>query len=302
MDNKPNAGLLIGFIVMTLVSAVFGYLYYHERSITQLQEKDLEVRVIELVKTEMKLDSISKQLDIRIEQVRTLGGNVAELKRIKAQLEADRAELRKGNAAMASRIIDYENYLTQKDEEIGLLRTENKSLSTQNKVLATVNTTLLEEKQQLTDSLSGIITKAIDLESKVNRAAVLRARGVKVMAISAKGKERDGDEVRARRVDNIRVDFILEKNSLTKQDTKTIYMKVLDPKGATLADASMGSGLFENNGNYESYTLRKDVTYTNDNQSVSILYNRTQSFQKGTYTIELYAEGFNIGQGSFTIK
>ncbi|MGC5198921.1 hypothetical protein, partial [Aphanothece microscopica] len=63
-----------------------------------------------------------------------------------------------------------------------------------------------------------------------------------------------------------------------------------------------GSGLFENNGNYETYTLRKEVAYTNDNQPVSILYNRTQSFQKGTYTIELYAEGFNIGQGSFTIK
>lgn len=122
------------------------------------------------------------------------------------------------------------------------------------------------------------------------------------MAISAKGRERNGDEVKASRVENIRVDFILEKNPLTKQDTKTIYIKVLDPKGATLADASMGSGLFQNNGNYESYTLNKEVAYTNDNQSVSILYNRTQSFQKGTYTIELFADGFSVGQVTFSIK
>ena len=125
---------------------------------------------------------------------------------------------------------------------------------------------------------------------------------MKVYAISAKGREREGNDIKARRVDNIRVEFSLEKNPLTRQETKRIYLKILDPQGATLADASLGSGVFQYAGNEQTYTLSKDVAYTNSDQEVSILYNRTQDFQKGTYTIELYAEGQEIGTGTFSIR
>lgn len=287
---------------MTLIAAVFGYLYYHERAITSQQGKDLETRVTDLALSEMKLDSISKQLDLRIAQVRKLGGNVTELEKIKAQLETDRSALRKGNNFLTARISEYETFLTKKDSEIARLSGENKTLSSRNETLSVVNTSLLEQKELLTDSLSDVLTKATDLEAKVSMAATLRARNVKVYAISAKGREREGESIKARRVDNIRVEFFLEKNPLTTQETKRIYLKVLDPQGATLADASLGSGVFQYQESDQTYTLTKDVAYTNSDQEVSILYNRTQEFQKGTYTVELYAEGQKIGAGSFSIK
>lgn len=302
MENRTNASLLIGFVLMTLVAAVFGYLYYHERAITSQQDKDLETRVTDLALSEMKLDSIAKQLDLRIAQVRKLGGSVAELERIKAQLEADREALRKGNNFLTARINEYEIFLTKKDSEIARLSGENKTLSSRNETLTVVNTSLLEEKELLTDSLSDVLMKATDLEAKVNMASAMRARGVKVYAISSKGREREGENIKAKRVDNIRVEFSLEKNPLTRQDTKRIYMKILDPQGATLADASLGSGVFQYAGSTQTYTLSKDVLYTNSDQAVSILYNRTQEFQKGTYTVELYAEGQKIGVGTFSIK
>ncbi len=302
MENRTTASLFIGFVLMTLIAAVFGYLYYHERAITSQQGKDLEVQVIDLALSEMKLDSISKQLDVRIAQVRKLGGDLTELERIKTQLEADRAALRQGNNFLNARINEYEVFLTKKDGEIARLSGENKLLATRNETLAVVNTSLLEEKELLTDSLSNALSKASDLEAKVSVAATLRARSVKVYAISAKGRERVGESIKARQVNNIRVEFFLEKNPLTRQETKRIYLKVLDPQGATLANASLGSGVFQYNGNEQTYTLSKDVTYSNTDQEVSILYNRTQEFQKGTYTVELYAEGHRIGAGSFSIK
>lgn len=287
---------------MTLVAAVFGYLYYHERAITAEQDKDLETRVTDLALSEMKLDSISKQLDLRIAQVRKLGGSVVELEKVKARLEADRTALREGNNFLTARISEYEIFLTKKDGEIARLSGENKTLVARNETLSVVNTTLLEEKELLTDSLSGVLTKATDLEAKVNLASALRARGVKVYAISANGREREGDGVRARRVDHVRVEFSLEKNPLTQQEPKRIYVKILDPQGATLADAGLGSGVFRHQGEEETYTLSKDVAYTNDNQEVSVLYKRTQGFQKGAYAVELFAEGQKIGQGSFSVK
>ena len=98
------------------------------------------------------------------------------------------------------------------------------------------------------------------------------------------------------------MEFLLEKNPLARPETKRIYLKILDPQGATLSDESLGAGVLSYQGNDTAYTLSKDVAYTGANQDVSILYNRTQPYQKGTYTVELYAEGYKIGEGAFSIR
>jgi len=302
MERKNNTGLLIGLILMTVLAAVFGYLYYNERGITNKQETDLEARVTELAASEIKLDSISKQLDARILEVQGLGGDVAELQKAKEDLEKDRISLRKGNALMGKKVKEYEDFLTQKDTEIAKLREENQQLISQNETLVQEKTELETTKKAVSDSLTGVISKNTELESKVTMAAALRARNVKVYAISSKGKVREGENVKAKRVDKVRVDFILEKNPLTMTDNKTVYLRIIDPSGATIADNATGSGEFDFNGQKQGYTISQDVVYGNNNQDVSIMYDRATPFTKGQYTIQLYSEGFEIGQGSFSVK
>lgn len=302
MERKSNTGLLIGLILMTILAAVFGYLYYNEHTLTQKQETDLSARVSELAASEIKLDSISKQLDARIAEVQGLGGDIEELQKMKATLENDRAALRKGNVTMGRKIKEYEEFLTKKDTEIAQLREENQQLISQNETLAQEKTELQTSKQAVADSLSGVVAKNTELESKVTMAAALRARNVKVYAVSSKGKVREGENVKSKRVDKVRVDFILEKNPLTMTDNKTIYMRIIDPSGATISDTKTGSGVFQYNGQEQGYTVSKDITYSNNNQDVSILYDRDAQFTSGKYTIELYAEGFSIGEGSFSVK
>ncbi len=154
----------------------------------------------------------------------------------------------------------------------------------------------------ISDSLSGVSDKARELEGKVAIGAALRARNVKVYAVSDKGKVREGDKVRARRIDKVRVDFILEKNALTQNDSKKILLRILDPSGATISDVSTGSGTFDFNGQEQSFTYSKEVGYTNSNQDVSILYDKSGDFKSGNYTVELYSEGFKIGEGAFSVK
>jgi len=302
MERKNNTGMLIGLILMTILAAVFGYLYYNERGITNKQETDLQARVTELAASEIKLDSISKQLDARILEVQGLGGDIEELQKMKASLEQDRIALRKGNANMSKKVKEYEDFLTKKDEEIAQLREENQQLLSQNETLVATNTELETTKKAVSDSLTGVISKNTELESKVTMAAALRARNVKVYAISSKGKVREGENIKAKRVDKVRVDFILEKNPLTLTDNKTVYMRIIDPSGATISDNATGSGEFDYNGQKQGYTISQDVVYGNNNQDMSIMYDRATPFPKGKYTVELYSEGFSIGEGSFSVK
>lgn len=302
MERKNNTGLVVGLILMTILAAVFGYLYYKEHNITQKQETDLTARVQELAASEIKLDSISKQLDARILEVQGLGGDIAELQKVKASLESDRAALRKGNANMGRKIKEYEEFLTKKDTEIAQLREENQQLISQNEGLTQERNELQTSRQAVRDSLSGVQAQNTELESKVTMAAALRARNVKVYAVSSKGKVREGENVKSKRVDKVRVDFILEKNPLTAADSKTIYLRIIDPTGATISDTKTGSGVFQYNGQEQGYTISKDVVYSNNNQDVSIMYDRDAPFTSGKYTIELYSEGFSIGEGSFSVK
>lgn len=302
MERKSNTGLVVGLILMTILAAVFGYLYYKEHNITQKQETDLEARVQELAASEIKLDSISKQLDARILEVQGLGGDIAELQKVKASLESDRSALRKGNANMGRKIKEYEEFLTKKDTEIAQLREENQQLISQNEGLTQERNELQTSRQAVRDSLTGVQAQNTELESKVTMAAALRARSVKVYAVSSKGKVREGENVKSKRVDKVRVDFILEKNPLTMTDNKTIYLRIIDPSGATISDTKTGSGVFQYNGQEQGYTISKDVMYSNNNQDVSILYDRDAPFTSGKYTIELYSEGFSIGEGSFSVK
>ena len=302
MERKSNTGMLVGLILMTILAAVFGYLYYNERTLTTKQSSDLEARVSELAASEIKLDSISKQLDARIQEVQGLGGDIEELQKVKAALENDRIALRKGTANMGRKIKEYETFLNKKDEEIAQLREENQQLISQNETLVQEKTQLETVKQAVSDSLSTVSAKNTELESKVTMAAALRARNVKVYAVSSKGKIREGENVKSKRVDKVRVDFMLEKNPLTENDNKTIYMRIIDPSGATISDTKTGSGVFDYNGQEQAYTISKDVLYANNNQDVSIMYDRDAAFPKGKYTVELYAEGFSVGEGSFSVK
>ncbi len=302
METKNNTGTLVALALVAILAGVFAYLYFQEKKITEKQSQDLEVRITQLASTEIKLDSISRQLDARMAEIEGLGGDLEELKKVKAQLEADKVALRRGTTDLSSKIKDYETFLRQKDEEIAQLREENQQLLSKNEELATVNEELFREKETVVDSLSGALAKTEELEGKVRVASALKARDVKVYAVSSKGKVREGDKVRSRRIDKVRVDFMLEKNPLAQQNMKTVYMRVLDPQGATISDTSTGSGTLEYDGETIQYTFAKDVDYTNSNQDVSILYDRSGDFKSGNYSVQLYAEGFLIGEGAFSVK
>lgn len=302
MERRSNVGLILGLVLMTVVAATFGYLYYQQRDIISKQEQDLEVRVTDLADAEIKLDSIAQQLDIRIAEVKKLGGDISELLKVKDRINADRQRLRNGNDDLNERIKEYGAILLKKDSEFVKIQEENKQLVQANESLAHNQVALQEAKLVLADSLNEVTSINKDLESKVNSAAALRARNVQIYAISSKGKVRTGENVKSSRVDKMRVDFILEKNPLTKQEGKVIYVRLLNPDGAAISDPSLGSGLFDYNANKITYTLSKTVNYTNSDQEVSIVYDRIASLRSGKYTLELFSEGAKIGDGSFSIK
>jgi FtsZ-binding cell division protein ZapB len=313
-ENRNNNSLLKASLVLAFALAgIFAYLYFNEKQSVSQQNISITEKTQDLLRTNSKLDSISAQLDAKIAEVQALGGQVTELEALKVRLEKDKKLLMTSKTfnskEFETKIKEYEEQLILRDAEIAKLKEENAVLSNQNQVLNNENTGLKstnEElktvKQVLEDSVYKTTVENRELSEKVTLAAALRPMNYMVSAINSRGKERDGEEFKARRVDRIKLQFKLAENPLTKKESKTIYMRLNDPQGNVISDMATGSGAFSFGGKETIFTSKQTIMYTNAGQNIEFLYNRGSNYEKGQYKIELYADGFRIGQTSFTIK
>lgn len=271
-----------------------------------------------------RLDSISEQLQVRMVQIRKLGGRISELETARLQILGDQKELKEhpemGEEQFRKKLAYYLRLLGQKDQEIKKLRQENG-------VLLARNESLSREAQLLKDGLTnvqnalrdssltfGVKQKELnersrvlevrnqELAEKVTVAAALRAEGVNVYAISSRGKESGAQNQKAKRIEKIRVMFHLQTNSLASKEIKTVYLRIIEPTGNTISDYSLGSGSLVFKGKELAYTAKQRIFYENNHQSVEFIYARPNSYRDGKHEIELYAEGFLIGLGSFEVR
>ena len=293
--------------VLLLLNLVLVYFIYHEKQENLAKDEIITAKTEEVLSIKTKLDSISTELDIKIAEIQKLGGSVDSLVALKAQLEKDKKELKNANTYSAAtynqKIKNYESVLSEKDGEIARLKQELGIATNKNEELNQKVTGLESEKQLLADSVSTYSAQNKELAEKVTLASALHAENVSVNAVSSKGKEREGGKYKAKRIDKLRVNFKLAENAVAKQNEKEIYLRVLDPDGAVLSDMATGSGSFMHNGKELIFSSKQTVSFTNTGQSVDIFYGRGGIPMKdGKYVIELYSEGFKIGQGDFTVK
>ncbi len=305
--NTSRNYLFIALGLMVALNVLLLYLWFQERQTNKTQEVTIAARTEEVLATKMKLDSISVQLDAKIIEIRKLGGSVDSLVKIKAQLEVDKRELKNMNAfslrKYEQKIKSYDLMLLQKDQDIARLKKENGVLTEQNQSLVAENSTLKTERQSLSDSVSTYSSLNRDLSEKVTRASALRAENITIDALNSRGKEREGGTYKAKRIDKLKVTFRLGDNPLAQTNDKTIYLRLLDPTGAVISDMATGSGEFMVGGKGMIYTASQQINFTNTRQEVSLVYGRgPQRFNTGRHVVELYCEGFKIGDGEFEVK
>lgn len=271
-----------------------------------------------------RLDSISNQLEVRMIQIKKLGGRVNELEAARQQILGDQKAISEnpemGQIEIQRKLAYYLRLIGQKDVEIKKLRKENFVLSARNdslsreakilqdglsnvqKALRDSSLTFGVKQKELSERSRILEVRNQELSDKVNVAAALRAEGVNVYAISTRGKESGAQNQKAKKLEKIRVIFHLQENSLATKEIKTVYLRIIEPTGVTLSDYSIGSGTFPFKGKDLVYTAKQRIFYENNHQSVEFIYSRPNSYREGRHEIELYAEGFLIGLGSFEVR
>lgn len=306
INRNSTKYFIAAIIVLALLSVGLGYLYLGEKKLNEEKQTKIDQQIKEQVVATTQIDSMTRELNLKIVEVKKLGGDISSYQLIKADLEADKRQLLSQKNlnfnSFEAKIKNYQAILAEKDADLQKLRKENGILTSQNETLNTENTGLKSEKQKLSDSINTFSTKNKELADKVTQASALRAETINVYAISSRGKESDGGAYKARKLEKIRISFHLVDNPLAKREDKEIFIRVLEPNGTILSNLATGSGIFQFNGQEMVYTLKKRYFYTNSHQLVEFVYSRGQEYKQGKYSIELYSEGYKIGQGTFDIR
>lgn len=227
------------------------------------------------MKTQINNDSIVAQLTQ--EQLRTQE-LLEELKRVKSSDAREIARLKKELATVRAVL---RSYVLQID-----------SLNRVNQNLQDENTRMKGQYAAAERQIAGLSNEKASLSEKVAIAAQLDATNINMILKKNKGKV--AKKVKDAR--SIEVDFTITKNVTAANGVRTIYVRITSPNGSSVLGSS-GTFTYENR-NLE-YTMRKNIEYTGEEQTVAMFWNVSSALDKGRYLVSIFADGNMIGSRSF---
>ena len=187
------------------------------------------------------------------------------------------------------------NQLAKYKREVETLRGVMKGYLRQIDSLNTINSNLQAQnvaykKEITTAQLRADVAeeRADELGTKVRIGSVIRASGIRIVALNNNSKE----VRRVKQAERLRVDFELTANELAEPGEKSIYICITAPDGYVLSPEDMI--LFNFEGDEMVASAVRKVDYENQSVPVSIYYDGTH-FEKGTYKVDIYIDGRHSG-------
>jgi hypothetical protein len=296
--KQGRTSLIIVLVCLVLISGVKLYTDYVDRS---KKAEEIIFLSIENNRLNDRIDSVTFQLNLRIQEIERLGGDIETLETLRDQLLTERNELKQRSEpeilALNEKIKSLTGVLLQKDREILELRASNQELYSENKDLKTTQTKIEKEVKQLT-------VQKQQLQAKVDEAAKLRVENIQVAAINSRGKERleTVKDFKRRQMEKLKVSFKLADNKIAEKGPRNIFIQVLAPTGQPIFDVAKGSGTFLINGREQFYTAKQDIIFDNSGQNLVFFYEKGSDYSNGDHLIKIFIDTYPAGSKTFTIK
>jgi hypothetical protein len=207
-----------------------------------------------------------------------------QIRSILANKKATLAELQQAKDLIASLTDKTKQY----EARIAELEKENTVLTGQNKTLT---------KERDSTNTQNVAIKKL--------ASVLHASNIRLEAIHKRRNGKEKGTTKAKKADVLRVTFDIDENRITESGSKQIYLRIIAPDGNVLSNPAFGSGMLSTSkGDQLSYTTLRNVPLSQNQKVNNIIteWNQEGDYNKGTYTIEIYNDGFKVGSGDVTLK
>ncbi len=279
-------------IVLAVVLVAVGVLYYlqnkeHQVIVNELNaEKDsiqmeLSGLVVSYDSLQSENDTINEQLFVAQAKVKDLLIEIEQTKKVSLE-----------------KINSYQKQVTTLRTIMRDFVVQIDSLNRRNQELMAENLEVKEQFKRSETEKQQISVEKDRLEQNLQRAAVLQVRELMAEALNS----RDKDTRFASRAERIRVYFIINENITARRGSKNIYVRIMRPDQLLMSKSA--DNLFQFEDLRIQYSAMREVVYEGHNLPVAIFWDNTNEpeLMSGTYTIDLFADGHNIGTTTLELR
>ncbi len=304
-ENSKTKNIIIGALSAVVLGLGIYTVTDHSKSGEQIQQQQTQIAKVidEKSSIQTNFDASLARLDSMATENKGLEGKLTasndEIKKVKNEI---RSILNKKNAT-AAELSRAKKLIGDLNGRITTMEADVARLTQDNQVLTADKVALTADKEKLTIDLTATTTAKDELAAKVDVASTLNASNIKVTPINVKGNGKEKESTTAKRVDKLLISFDVD-NRIAQAGSTDVFVMITGPDGQVVTNDATGSGTFTTREEGEKkFTAKVPVDVeTAKRKYVEFGFVPGTSFQKGNYKVQIYQNGFLIGEGTTELK
>ena len=299
-ERKRNMFLLISTVILFL--GVLGLAFYayqtgaentklSRQNIQLEQEKEVFERTLKAKEAELiaKLGESREKdslITIYLNEIEELKAEIAKLKKEKATADLYRRKF-----------LELKNLEDKYLSEIDQLKKENKELKEENVDL----TVKLEEEEKTSEQLKEENKEMAKLLEEGKLVGVLNIRG-EGQKHNFWGKLKETDK--ANQIERLKICFDVAGNKLADKGEKRYLVAMKGPDDKILFSQEAGSGetTLADSATVIKFSKKKALFYEQMPATACLYWDESSSYLPGKYTIQVYQDGYLVGENKFYLK
>jgi hypothetical protein len=303
--RKDFKNLVIGILAAGFLGT-WGYLLWNNNKQEQVQQ----TQQTQIAKVTDEKGQLQKNFDDALVRLDSLTGTNNKMQSQLSERQSEigklknniRGILKKERLTLAEKK-KADDLIKELNDKISGLEQQVAQLTQENQQLNQDKTQLTQDKEKLTSDLQSTTTAKDQLAQKVEIASTLNASNISITPMHDKKNGQDKMTTNAKKVDKLVISFDVS-NRIAQTGQTDVYVCITGPDGKPISVPALGSGTFTTRDDGDKvYTAKVPVDIeAGKTKPVQFAWKQNSSFQKGNYKIEIYHNGFKIGEGTRELK
>ncbi|MGI8584466.1 MAG: hypothetical protein ACR2KX_19930 [Chitinophagaceae bacterium] len=303
--KKNNYSTILTGTLLVALLGTWGYIIWDKNNTNQkTQELTTQVTTSDSSKNELQREF--NDATMRLDMLKTSNARADSLLKTKDKdiedLKVKVQSILNNKNATTAQLAEARSMIAQLKTNIDTYTAEIEKLQGEKVKLTEEKRVVTEERDVVTKNYDSAKTVIKQKEDVIDVGSTLQAFNFNIVGLKERGSK-EKETSTARRVDKLRITFDLE-NRIAPSGSKDVFVCITAPDGTPIAVEALGSGKFVTRDGMEKlFTKRVLVNYNQgEKQTVTVEWKQNSSFQTGNYKIEVYHNGFKIGEGIRTFK
>src|ERR1017187_7762088 len=281
--RKNFKNLIIGILAVALVGTGAGWLVSKNNSSETISKDQVQ---------------IASAIDQKSEIQKSFDASLARLDSMSTVNTALQGKLTETNKEITREKAQIRSILNKKNATVAELAKAKELIASLNDRISGME----QQIAQLTQNLTATTATKDSLAQKVDVASTLNASNITITPIDVRKSGKEKVSTKAKRVDKLVISFDVN-NRITQTGETDVFVCVIGPDGNPITTQALNSGTFTTRKDgSKPFTTKVPVNFETDkNQNVKFSF-APGKFVQGDYKIEIYQNGFLIGEGTRTLK